>query len=181
MAGTTRDVIESPVTREGVAWLFLDTAGLHDDSDDPIERIGIARAEGSIAGADVLLWLGDDAPPAAERVIALHPRSDIREAAPDGRIAVSAATGDGIDAVWSALAREASLLLPKVDDLSLNRRQAQHARTAAAALERAALQDDPLLLAEELRYAVQAFAALTGMRATEAVLDDLFGRFCIGK
>ncbi|KQM26604.1 MULTISPECIES: tRNA uridine-5-carboxymethylaminomethyl(34) synthesis GTPase MnmE [unclassified Sphingomonas] len=181
MAGTTRDVIEIPVTREGVAWLFLDTAGLRDDSDDPIERIGIARAEGSIAGADVLLWLGDDAPPATERIIALHPRSDIREAAPDGRIAVSAATGDGIDAVWSALAREASLLLPKVDDLSLNRRQAQHAGTAAAALERAAMQDDPLLLAEELRYAVQAFAALTGMRATEAVLDDLFGRFCIGK
>ena len=77
--------------------------------------------------------------------------------------------------------REAASLLPKVDELSLNRRQAHHARVAAAALGRAAMQDDPLLLAEELRYAVQAFAALTGMRATEAVLDDLFGRFCIGK
>ena len=72
-------------------------------------------------------------------------------------------------------------LLPKVDELALNRRQAHHAGVAQAALQRAAMQDDPLLLAEELRYAVQAFAALTGMRATEAVLDDLFGRFCIGK
>lgn len=182
VAGTTRDVIEIPVTREGVAWLFLDTAGLRDDSDDPIERIGIDRATGSIAAADMVLWLGDDAPPRADRVIALYPRADVRDAVgADGRIAVSAATGEGIDAVWAALSGEAASLLPKVDELSLNRRQAAHAGTAAAALDRAAMQDDPLLLAEELRYAVQAFAALTGMRATEAVLNDLFGRFCIGK
>lgn len=182
VAGTTRDVIEIPVTREGVAWLFLDTAGLRDDSDDPIERIGIDRATGSIAAADVVLWLGDDAPPSAGCVVALFPRADARDARHAGdRIAVSAATGVGLDTVWAVLVREAASLLPKVDELSLNRRQAQHARTAAAALARAAMQDDPLLLAEELRYAVQAFAALTGMRATEAVLDDLFGRFCIGK
>lgn len=182
VAGTTRDVIEIPVTREGVAWLFLDTAGLRDDSDDPIERIGIERATGSIAAADIVLWLGDDAPPATGQVIALYPRSDVRDGAgAGGRIAVSAATGAGIDGVWDALTRQAASLLPKVDELALNRRQAHHASTAAAALGRAAMQDDPLLLAEELRYAVQAFAALTGMRATEAVLDDLFGRFCIGK
>ena len=181
-AGTTRDVIEIPVTREGVAWLFLDTAGLRDDSPDPIERIGIDRATGSIAAADIVLWLGDDAPPPASRVIALYPRSDVRgRAAVAGRIAVSATTGEGLGAIWMALTEAAASLLPKVDELSLNRRQAQHAGAAAAALDRAALQDDPLLLAEELRYAVQAFAALTGMRATEAVLDDLFGRFCIGK
>ncbi|WP_294325455.1 tRNA uridine-5-carboxymethylaminomethyl(34) synthesis GTPase MnmE [uncultured Sphingomonas sp.] len=182
VAGTTRDVIEIPVTREGMAWLFLDTAGLRDDSDDPIERIGIDRATGSIAAADIMLWLGDDAPRAAARVISLYPRSDVRDPlGADGRIAVSAVTGAGIDAVWGALGREAASLLPKVDELALNRRQAHHAGVAQAALQRAAMQDDPLLLAEELRYAVQAFAALTGMRATEAVLDDLFGRFCIGK
>ena len=182
MAGTTRDVIEIPVTRDGVAWLFLDTAGLREDSDDPIERIGIDRATDSMAAADVILWLGDSTAPATGRVIALYPRSDIRDAGQaGGRIAVSAATGDGIETVWAALTREAASLPPKVDELSLNRRQAHHAGSAAAALGRAAMQDDPLLLAEELRYAVQAFAALTGMRATEAVLDDLFGRFCIGK
>lgn len=181
VAGTTRDVIEIPMTREGVAWLFLDTAGLRDDSDDPIERIGIDRATGSIAAADVVLWLGDEAPPPGIRTIALQPRADVREGVADARLAVSAVTGQGLDRLWAALGAEAATLLPKVDELSLNRRQAHHAGAAAAALGRAAMQDDPLLLAEELRYAVQAFAALTGMRATEAVLDDLFGRFCIGK
>ncbi len=181
MAGTTRDVIEIPVTREGVAWLFLDTAGLRDDSDDPVERIGIDRAAGSIAAADIVLWLGDDAPPPGTRAIALHPRADVREGVADERLAVSAVTGQGLDRLWVALAAQAAALLPKIDELALNQRQAHHAGEAAGALKRAAMQDDPLLLAEELRYAVQAFAALTGMRATEAVLDDLFGRFCIGK
>jgi tRNA modification GTPase len=181
LAGTTRDVIEIPVTREGVAWLFLDTAGLRDDSDDPVERIGIDRATGSIAAADIVLWLGDDAPPAGTRAIALHARSDVREGVADDRLAVSAVTGQGLDRLWDALGTHAAVLLPKVDELALNRRQAHHADAAGGALNRAATQDDTLLLAEELRYAVQAFAALTGMRATEAVLDDLFGRFCIGK
>lgn len=181
LAGTTRDVIEIPVTRSGIAWLFLDTAGLRADSNDPIERIGIDRATGSIATADIVLWLGDD--PAPVEAIALYPRCDVRDdiAVPADRIAVSASTGQGLDRLWQQLFDRAATLLPKVDDLSLNRRQAAHAGTAAAALMRAGGQQDPLLLAEELRYGVQAFAALTGMRATEAVLDDLFGRFCIGK
>ena len=182
MAGTTRDVIEIPVMREGIAWLFVDTAGLRDEVIDPVERIGIDRANGSIAAADIMLWLGDAAPPNAASVIALHPRADIRQdVCPADRIAVSATTGQGFEILWQALADRASTLLPKVDDLALNQRQAVHARAAAVALQRAATQPDPLLLAEELRYGVQAFAALTGMRATEAVLDDLFGRFCIGK
>ncbi|MDJ0275323.1 tRNA uridine-5-carboxymethylaminomethyl(34) synthesis GTPase MnmE [Sphingomonas sp. 2R-10] len=181
LAGTTRDVIEIPVMRDGVAWLFLDTAGLRADSDDPVERIGIDRAAGSIAAADIVLWLGDDVPPAGARAIAIRPRADVRESVAEARLAVSAVTGQGLDRLWAALVEEAAALLPKVDELALNRRQASHAEAAGGALNRAAMQDDPLLLAEELRYAVQAFAALTGMRATEAVLDDLFGRFCIGK
>lgn len=181
LAGTTRDVIEIPVTRSGIAWLFVDTAGLREDSSDPIERIGIDRATGSMATADIVLWLGDD--PAPVEAIALYPRCDVRDdiAIPVDRIAVSATSGHGLDRLWQQLIDRAATLLPKVDDLSLNRRQAAHAGTAAAALMRAGRQQDPLLLAEELRYGVQAFAALTGMRATEAVLDDLFGRFCIGK
>lgn len=179
LAGTTRDVIEIPVTRSGIAWLFLDTAGLRDDTKDPIERIGIDRATGSMATADIVLWLGDG--PAPDGAIALHARCDTRDKVAPDRIAVSGTTGQGLAVLWQVLVDRASALLPKVDDLALNRRQAGHAGTAAAALRRASRQQDPLLLAEELRYGVQAFAALTGMRATEAVLDDLFGRFCIGK
>ncbi|KQM96396.1 tRNA uridine-5-carboxymethylaminomethyl(34) synthesis GTPase MnmE [Sphingomonas sp. Leaf25] len=182
IAGTTRDVIETPVTRGGIAWLFLDTAGLREATDDAIEAIGIDRAARSIAAADILVWLGDDTPPDHAHVIALCPRADLPgRPGGAGRLAVSAHSGEGIDALWTALADAARALLPAIDDLALNRRQASHAAHAAAALHRAAAQHDPLLIAEELRYVLNGFAALTGQQATEAMLDALFGRFCIGK
>src|SRR3546814_12699205 len=44
ISGTTRDRIDIPVARDGIAYLLTDTAGLRDASDDPIEAIGIDRA-----------------------------------------------------------------------------------------------------------------------------------------
>jgi tRNA modification GTPase len=181
VAGTTRDLIEIPVTRGGVAWLFIDTAGLREATDDPIERVGIDRAAAAMAGADIILWLGDEAAPPDRPAIALHARADAAGRGNSDRIAVSALTGAGVDKLWDALTHQAQELLPQIDELVLNRRQAAHADDAASALRRATRQDDPLLMAEELRYALTAFAALTGIRATEAMLDSLFGRFCIGK
>jgi tRNA modification GTPase len=49
------------------------------------------------------------------------------------------------------------------------------------ALTRACAESDPLLIAEGLRLARQAFDRLTGRTGTEDMLDALFGRFCIGK
>ncbi len=182
IAGTTRDRIEIPVVRDGIAWLFVDTAGLREATDDPVERVGIDRASESIATSDIVVWLGDDVPPVGTKVVPIHARADLAgRPAPADRIAVSAATGTGVDQLWTMLAAEARAMLPKVDDLALNRRQRTHAGEAAAALHRAGRQDDPLLIGEELRYALAGFAALTGVRATEAMLDTLFGRFCIGK
>ena len=57
IAGTTRDRIEAPVERGGLAWVFTDTAGRTDTS-DPIEAIGVERARESMAAADLVLWLG---------------------------------------------------------------------------------------------------------------------------
>ncbi|MGK6318776.1 tRNA uridine-5-carboxymethylaminomethyl(34) synthesis GTPase MnmE [Sphingomonas sp. DT-204] len=179
IAGTTRDRIEAPVVRRGVAWLLTDTAGLAADTDDPVEAIGIARAREAAALADIVLWLGDDPPPAPE-MLAIHARADARPLRP-GRLAVSAATGEGMEALWSALVERAKALLPVPDAVALNRRQAELAGIAAGALDLAGDLLDPLLIAEELRHALLQFDRLTGRAGVENVLDDLFGRFCIGK
>jgi tRNA modification GTPase len=185
IAGTTRDRVEAAVVRNGVAWLLTDTAGLAETTDDPIERIGIARAEEAMRGADVLLWLADAPPPVIEGVqlLALHPRADLpgREQVPVGRFGLSAATGQGVAELWSALEAVARRLLPREDALALNRRQRNLLQDAAGALADAALHYDPLLLAEELRRARRAFDQVTGRADVEGVLDALFGRFCIGK
>src|SRR4029450_5902992 len=58
LPGTTRDVLTRPVAIEGVPFLFVDTAGLRDESCDVIEVIGIKRAWAETESADLVLWLG---------------------------------------------------------------------------------------------------------------------------
>src|SRR3546814_1980671 len=65
ISGTTRDRIDIPVARDGIAYLLTDTAGLRDASDDTIEEIGIERARAAIDAADISLWIDDAPPPAA--------------------------------------------------------------------------------------------------------------------
>lgn len=185
IAGTTRDRIEAAVVRNGITWLLTDTAGLAERTDDPIERIGIARAEEAMRSADLLLWLADEPAPAIEgvEVLALHPRADVpgRAEVPPGRIGLSVAQEWGVAELWSEMERRARGLLPREDMLAVNRRQRDLLRDAADALGDAALHHDPLLLAEGLRRARGAFDRVTGRADVEGVLDALFGRFCIGK
>lgn len=182
IAGTTRDRIEAPVIREGVAWLLIDTAGLTEQAGDVIEEIGIGRTRIALTEADLVLWLGEEAPDGD--AIWVHGRCDLpgRQILPAGRdVAVSASTGEGVDALWRILSARAALLLPSLEQLALNRRQQGLCVTAAAALRAAATERDLLLIAERLRSAQRAFDAITGRADVEAMLDALFRRFCIGK
>ena len=180
ISGTTRDVIEAPVIRDGAAFILSDTAGLAIESNDPIEQIGIGRAQRAIAAADIVLWLGDETPP-DDGALWLYPRADMRPVAPADRLSVSAATGDGIAALWSTLATRARSLIPREDQIALNERQHRLCRDGVAALSRAAVEPDLLVIAEELRLARRSLDRVTGKSGVEDMLDDLFSRFCIGK
>lgn len=182
ISGTTRDRIEAPVVRGGIAWLLIDTAGLAELPGDEIEAIGIARAQAAQAEADILLWLGDETPPAHDHLLWLNPRADLpgRETGP-GRLSLSARTGEGMEALWQALASLAANLLPPPDQMALNARQRELSQGAAVALRAIERESDLLLIAEQLRSAMRAFDAITGRAGVEAMLDALFGRFCIGK
>lgn len=183
IAGTTRDRIEAPVVRGGIAYLLTDTAGLTQTPGDAIEAIGVTRAEDALAAADILLWLGDGPPPPHPVTLHLHPRADApgRAEAPGDLLAISAATGEGLEALWDRMAQRAADLLPPPDMVALNTRQRELCLSAAQSLERAAGEADLLLVAENLRATLRAFDAITGRAGVEAMLDALFARFCIGK
>ena len=132
IAGTTRDKVQQTIQIEGVPVHVIDTAGLR-ESDDEVEKIGIARAWEEIAAADAVLFLHDltrvsDAEYAAadvqiSRVLVdqLHERVPvidvwnktdaagdvpISEALQPGRTAqvqLSARTGDGLNALRKQL------------------------------------------------------------------------------
>lgn len=177
--GTTRDRLEAPVLRDGMGYILTDVAGLRADSDDPVETIGIARASEAIATADLVVWLGDDPPP-DPMMLAIHARSDLHDrSAPSDRLSVSAVTGQGIAVLWDMIAARCASLLPQGDVIAFNARQ--RSALAEAAGELAMISPDPILLAESLRRARLVIDGITGAAALDAMLDDLFGRFCIGK
>lgn len=184
IAGTTRDRIELPVVRSGRAYRLVDTAGLRGDEADAIEAEGMARARRTMAAADLLLWLGDDPPPdAATTTVWLQPRSDLpgRGALlPGRRLVFSAATGSNMGALWRLIEQHADQLIPREDEIALNRRQHELLQEARLALEEAD-HGDMLIVAEQLRAARHALDRLLGRVGAEDMLDALFGRFCIGK
>lgn len=181
--GTTRDHIEVPLALDGIPILLTDTAGLR-ESDEKVERIGIERARSLVEGADVLLWLGDSTEsPKHSRRILVHSRADLpnRAEAPEGSLAVSSVTGMGLKVLLEQVGTLTTSLLPGEGAIALNRRQAAHIGEARDALGSAALAEDFVLVAEDIRAARTAFDRLTGRAGMEDVLDALFGRFCLGK
>ncbi len=182
IAGTTRDVIEVPVALHGLPLVFIDTAGLRDETDDSIEAIGIARAEAIVASSDLVLWLGaPEAVPDRTGVIAIRAKADLSDALDDQRLAVSARTGAGMAALVDNIVSVAKTLLPLPDAIALNARQRACLIDLTAEARAAATTDDLILSAEHLRRARLTLDRLTGRAGVEDMLDALFGTFCIGK
>ena len=189
LAGTTRDIIEVPLALSGIPFRFADTAGLHEGTGDVIEAEGMARARRWIEGADMLLWLGApaDAPDHPHR-LRIAAQADRANAQPDwaersaqSDITLSAATGEGMSALTDWLVTTARGLLPGDGEVAMDARHRAALAEGLTALEEAQAQRDPLLTAESLRAARLAVDRITGHAGTEAMLDALFGRFCIGK
>lgn len=182
IAGTTRDVLTRPVSLAGIPFLFADTAGLHDAVDDVVEAIGIERAMEALDRADLVLWLGPEGqgPAGCWEVASQCDRKDaVAKRTPRHRI--SAMTSFGIDALRVDLIATAGAAMPKPGEAALNDRQHRLLANAAESLNAAGREDDPLLVAENLRLARISFDSLLGRTTTEDMLDTLFGRFCIGK
>lgn len=182
MAGTTRDAIERPVALDGVPLVLVDTAGLRDDSEDAIERIGIERAGAQLNRADIILWLGPEgAGPMGAVEVAARADAEDFEAKHSASHTVSVVIGSGMDALERDIVERARSILPKPGEAALNARQRRLVGEAVQALQSIRPSQDLLTMGEELRLARRAFDALLGRASTEDMLDALFGRFCIGK
>jgi tRNA modification GTPase len=181
IAGTTRDVIEVPLAIGGVPFVLVDTAGLR-ESDDMVEAIGIDRARREAERAELLLWLGPGGQaPGHDGLIRIASKADLGMPEDQDALPVSAVTGEGLLRLTELLIERARNLLPKGDELALDRRQHDLLAEAQVALSRAVDLSDPVLVAEELRTARLAIDRIAGRAGVEELLDALFGRFCLGK
>jgi tRNA modification GTPase len=204
LPGTTRDLLESELVLDGVPLTLLDTAGIR-PSDDPVEKLGIARSREALASADVVLllydlaggWTAADAAlralvPDGVPLLVVGNKADLGpaaaanpEAPPPADLAISARTGAGEEALTRLLLQRCGAAGADGLQVALNARQRDLAAAAAAALERsleAAAQGLPWdFWTIDLRDAVRRLGEITGAEVSEAVLDRVFARFCIGK
>lgn len=202
-AGTTRDIVEEYVAFGGVPVRLMDTAGLHAAS-DPVEQIGVERARQAILDADLVLVVLDQSRPLQDEdwaVLSLaqsSPHLVVCNKADLGRelqlsatlaahsLAVSATTGTGLDELRSEIVSRV-LGRESLEDsvLVANARQEAALRQTLAALQDArttlamGLPQD--MLSVDLDQALQSLGSLLGETTDEAVIADIFARFCIGK
>jgi tRNA modification GTPase len=178
--GTTRDLIEAPVAIGGMPFVLIDTAGLRESSDE-VETIGVARAQASLAAADVVLWLGEAAEaPDDDGTILVKAKCDLPTSGRSTGLPVSARTGEGIERLIATMAECARGFLPGEGEVAANGRQRKAIAKALSNL-REANASDMLIAAEALRAARVELDRVTGHAGVEDMLDALFGRFCIGK
>jgi tRNA modification GTPase len=187
VAGTTRDAIEVRLDLSGLPVVLVDTAGLR-DSIDPIESEGVRRARAFVERADLVLSLrAIDSEP--DRIhhdpdsLAIATKADLAGAGMPGELPISIKTGQGLDALLSAIVGRLAVLSQPEPALLTRERHRSAVSEAIGALERAvaATHGQAELLAEDIRLAVIGLERLMGRIDVEDVLDQLFAGFCIGK
>ena len=208
LPGTTRDVLESEIVLEGVPITLVDTAGIR-ATQDAREQLGIDRSHQALAAADVVLlvfdlslgWTSDDAallaqiPDDLPRLLVgnkadLQPASmaaslsnEVDAKTPD--VMLSALTGQGEEALIEAVLKTCGASEAQGLVVALNQRQRDLALAAAGALGRSQEAAEHQLPWDfwtiDLRQAISSLGEITGEEITEAVLDRIFSRFCIGK
>ena len=202
VAGTTRDILRERINLDGLVVELVDTAGLRSDP-DRIEAEGIRRAREALKSADAVLWIrdasasedGDDDPgevlPDGVPVIRVRNKIDLTGEAP-GRppgeacaVAISARTGAGTEVLKDSIKELAGYRDTGEGAFTARRRHVEaleraraHFRAGREALDRTRAGE---LLAEELRYAQEALAEITGEFTSDDLLGRIFAEFCIGK
>lgn len=208
LPGTTRDLLESDLVLDGVPITLLDTAGIR-PTDDRVELLGIERSRQALAGADAVLLLFDLVvgwSAADQELRALVPEGvplllvgNKLDAVPQGAVPaaapsappeaplvrISALTGAGRDGLVAALLGLCGAGASQGLQVAINGRQRELAAAAASSLARSLEAADQGLPWDfwtiDLRGAITGLGAITGEEVSEAVLERIFSRFCIGK
>ncbi len=196
IAGTTRDTLREAIQIEGVPLHVIDTAGLR-DTDDPVEKLGIARTWAALDKADIAVLLLDaqhGVTPAESAILArlpaipvitVHNKIDQGEEAPrhqDNEVWLSALTGAGMDLLRSRLLELAGWEQSGEGVYTARARHLDALRRAAAHLDAARNAGQQLeFFAEELRLGHEALGEITGEFTADDLLGVIFSQFCIGK
>ena len=205
IAGTTRDVVEETVRLGDVTLRLADTAGIRDTA-DVVENVGVSRARARMEQAALVLAVFDGSEALTEEDMALVETLKNRAAIAvinkaDKPLAIDAAwlserfahvvtlsakEQSGVAALTAAVAAVTGIeKLDAAQPVLSTERQRQCAADCLACLREAetAIAEGltPDAVSVSVDGAINALLELTGERATEAVVEQVFARFCVGK
>lgn len=205
LAGTTRDVIEETVLLGDIPLRLADTAGIR-ETDDRVEQIGVRIALDRVKTAQFVLAvfdasesLNDDDTAMMEAIgdtpcVAVVNKSDLEPKIDmdtlrekfTNIVTISAISGDGLNALSDAASKALNTAqLNPNDGILYTERQRADVQNALTCMEEA---QNALLLGMtwdavtvSLEGAIAALNELTGERVSDAVVDKVFEKFCVGK
>jgi tRNA modification GTPase len=205
--GTTRDAIEGCIQLDGLPVTLWDTAGLR-QTDEPVEAIGVRKALERAAGSDMLIFVmeanrafteGDhdilNDIKAMSIIFVLNKidlvQGPIETKPPSGWpvqpvIAISALSGRGLSELKAAIRNSARWDSPPgASQLVVNLRQKQLLESCLqsvnAAADCIANGGTAELVTVHLKDGLSQLDAVLGIGVRTDVIEDIFGRFCIGK
>ncbi|MBQ3279454.1 MAG: tRNA uridine-5-carboxymethylaminomethyl(34) synthesis GTPase MnmE [Clostridia bacterium] len=199
--GTTRDVIQGHLTLNGVKVVITDTAGIR-QTEDPVEKIGVARSEKAMREADIRLLVLDGSEELTEEDRSLLAKLDAEDAVVINKsdlpqkvreedllrmgftvpcLTVSADEPDTLERIRELIRERAAvrtgLAVTQPRHLDALQRAADHLQDALETAENLTLD----MVSVDLQAAQAALCEITGERADEALLDRVFSQFCVGK
>lgn len=201
IAGTTRDAIKNTIQINGLPLHIIDTAGLRDTNDE-VEKIGIARTYRALENAQVALLLVDAAHdigdeeksilshlPQEIAKICVHNKIDMTQEVAknvletnETHIYLSAKTGEGVDLLKQHLLQIAGYQQNAEGVFMARARHLEALKQVDAHLQQAQIvMPQSELIAEELRLAQEALSSITGEFTPDDLLGEIFSKFCIGK
>ncbi len=203
--GTTRDFIEEPLNINGISFLISDTAGMH-ETEDPVEKIGIKKAEKKIKESDIILFMKE----AGSEIDS----KEVEAAIPDGKkcifvinkidladddstfklpgkfnrtpvVKISALYNRGIDVLKKTIMELAVKNFEITSSVVPNLRHKialTHAVESLESAEQGFLNSlDEILISIDLKNAADYLGEITGNTVKIDILDNIFKNFCIGK
>ncbi len=205
VAGTTRDIVEETVTLGNNVLRLADTAGLH-DTEDTVEKIGVDRTKQKLDRAALVLAVFDSSTEIdtedeeiikmcnGKNAVAIINKTDLEEKIDTNIINnnfkyvvyLSAKSQSGVTELEKAIENllgtadfdTSAATLMNERQLSCCQSALQSIKEALAALEIGMTRD---ALNVNIDVAIESLDTLTGERATESVVDEIFSQFCVGK
>lgn len=205
IAGTTRDIIEESVRIGDITLRLSDTAGIH-ETDDVIEGIGVEMAEKMISKSELVIAVFDGSCPLTEddlylinkinknNTVAVINKNDVEQLLDTSLLEqkiqhivyLSAKENTGVNELYDKIQTIFKLNEADFDTATAaNERQKkcidkalEGIESAISSLEIGEMLDAVNILVDE---AEQSLLMLTGEKVTDAVVDEVFSRFCVGK